>query len=87
LPDEAKSIDERIRGLLAEILEVDVSRIGDGFGPQDAELWDSLNALKIVSVIEETFEIRFSMAEIGEMIDFARIREAVHRHLESPAAG
>ena len=77
------STEAKLKEILAEILEVDPDRITDSFGPEDAELWDSLNALRLVTAIEQSFEIRLDMAEIAKMASFGAICETVRRHVEA----
>ncbi len=75
------STKDRIKAVLSDILEVDEDQITDGFGPEDAELWDSLNALRIVTGLEEAFSIHLTMEDIPRMVTFRAIRETVERYL------
>lgn len=74
-------VDRRIRDVMAEVFEVDPAAIGDGFHRDDAPGWDSLNHLRMVSALEETFGIRFTMKEVGEMERYATIRRLVLERL------
>ena len=73
----ATDVDGRIREVMAGILDVDPGGIGAGFGRDDAPSWDSLNHLRLVSALEETFGIRFTMREVGELDGFESIRRKV----------
>ncbi|MHC4952286.1 MAG: acyl carrier protein [Planctomycetota bacterium] len=72
--------EQKIRSVLAEILSVEPDAITDAFGPADAPLWDSLNALRIVTELESAFSIRLAMADIPQMSSFAAIRDTVDRY-------
>lgn len=74
-------VDRRIRDVMAEVFEVDPAAIGDGFHRDDAPAWDSLNHLRMVSALEETFGIRFTMKEVGEMERYDTIRRLVSERL------
>ena len=73
--------DRRIKEVIAEVLEIDPSAIGEGFRRDDAPAWDSLNHLRMVSALEEAFGIRFTMKEVGEMERFDTIRRLVSERL------
>ncbi len=74
-------MEEKIKDILVEILDVQEKVIQDDFGPNDADLWDSLNNLRLITALEEEFEIKLSMAEIGTMVNFRRIKEVVQSHV------
>jgi acyl carrier protein len=77
----SSDVDRRIRDVLAEVFEIDPATIGDGFHRDDAPAWDSLNHLRMVSALEETFGIRFTMKEVGEMERYDTIRRLVAERL------
>jgi len=77
------NVDQQIRTIMAETLEVDPATITDTFGPADSPLWDSLNALRMVSMFEEEFGIRLQMSEIATMNSFGAVKAAVRGHLEA----
>jgi len=77
-------VDQRIKSIMGEILEVDPAAITETFGPPDAVTWDSLNALRLVTALEEAFAIQLEMREIPEMTSFAAIRSTIARHLGQP---
>lgn len=73
--------DRRIKEVMAEVLEIDPAVIQEGFHRDDAPAWDSLNHLRMVTALEETFGIRFTMKEVGEMERFDTIRRLVSERL------
>lgn len=74
-------VDDRIREVMAEVLEVETAAIGPGFERTDSPLWDSLNHLRLISALEEVFEIRFDMRELAGLERFESIRAAVAARL------
>jgi len=74
-------MEERIKGVMAEVLEVEPAAIGPAFDREAAPAWDSLNHLRLVTALEEAFGIRFSMREVTELTSFGRIRRAVAERL------
>ena len=72
-------MEEKIKAILAEILEVEPGEIGDGFGPDSCPGWDSLGNLRIITALEREFALKLTWSDISSMTDFARIREVVGR--------
>jgi acyl carrier protein len=72
-------MEEKIRFILAGILEVEPAGIGDGFGPDSCQSWDSLSNLRIISALEKEFAVTLSWPEISSMTSFARIRDVISR--------
>ena len=76
-------MEEKIRSILAGILDVEPEEIGDGFGPDSCQNWDSLGNLRIITALEREFAVKFTWEEISSMTDFARIREVIARRGEA----
>ena len=79
-------MEEKIRTILAGVLEVAAGEIGEGFGPQSCQNWDSLANLRLITALEREFATRFTWEEISAMTDFARIRDVIARR-QAPAGG
>ena len=75
--------EEKIKQIFADILDVKEERVTETFGPNDAAMWDSMNNLRLITALEEEFNIQLTMGEIREMDSFGKIKEAVGRHLAS----
>jgi acyl carrier protein len=75
-----KTMEEKIRAVLAGILEIEPEEIGDDFGPDSCRNWDSLSNLRIITALEKEFAVKFSWPEISSMTAFARIRDVIGRH-------
>ena len=76
-----ESIEEQIKEILADILEIDdEDSISDEFGPEDVDTWDSLNNLKLITALEEEFKISLTMAQINSMVNFAEIKQVISNH-------
>jgi acyl carrier protein len=75
-------MEEKIRAILAHVLEIEPGKVGDRFGPDSCSNWDSLSNLRILTALEKEFSIQFTWPEISSMTDFSRIREIIDRHRE-----
>jgi len=66
-----------LRELVADVLGVDPAAINDDSGPGTEPAWDSLAHLSIVTAVERSFAVRFSMEEIRAISSFGVLTEAV----------
>jgi len=56
---------ERLKGILSKVLGVDKTKIVDAMSPDSVDTWDSFNALLLVSELESTFNVKFTMEEVS----------------------
>lgn len=75
------NVEDRIREVMAGVLEVEPGAIDADFGRDDAPLWDSLNHLRLITALEEAFGIRFEMREVARLERFQSIQQAVAERL------
>ncbi len=73
-------MEHRVREIMADILEVEADEIGDTFGPDSTENWDSLRNLHLITELESEFGINLTMDEIQGMVTFSRIVEVIQSH-------
>ncbi len=66
--------------IVAELFDLDPAAVDDGLTPEDVELWDSMNHLRLVSAVEEEFQIKLSMQEIESIRSLAVLRALVEQH-------
>jgi acyl carrier protein len=48
----------------------------------NAPTWDSMNNLRLITAIEEEFNIKFVMEDIPKMINFKMINEIINRYID-----
>jgi acyl carrier protein len=53
--------------VFAEGLQLDAGVLNEQTSPQNTTQWDSLAAMTLVTLIEDTFEVRLSTREIMKM--------------------
>ena len=63
----------KVKEILATILEINVSDINDTFSQKSCPNWDSLNQLNLIIALEEEFNISFDPEEISLMNDLDSI--------------
>ena len=76
-------LEGRIRGLLAQVLDVPAETVGPGFSAASTPAWTSLNHLMLVSQIENEFGVFFTNQEIRDLDSFDRLVEVVSGHLSA----
>ena len=54
-----------LRQVVAETLQLPVDEIDDSCSQETIEAWKSLNHLALMSAVEDTFDISFSMEEMA----------------------
>jgi acyl carrier protein len=71
---------ERVLMILSQVLGVARQRVTLEASPDTMTEWDSLKHMNLVLALEEAFEIRFTDAEIGEIVTVPRIVAALTKH-------
>lgn len=71
------SMMESIKEIVADILGLEPAEIDDEFSRETADNWDSLNHLRIVTAIEQSFSISLTMDEIESATSIRRIADFV----------
>jgi acyl carrier protein len=60
-------MSDRLIEVFAEGLQLDASQLNDETSPQNTTQWDSLAAMTLVMLLEDSFEVRLSTREIMKM--------------------
>ena len=68
---------DRIITLFVEILDVPSEKLSEDSSPDNTPEWDSLAAMSLVSVIEDTFGVELSTQEIMKMRSIGIVRQVL----------
>jgi acyl carrier protein len=71
------NIEQRIKEIMADILQLDRGKIGENTSVDTTPKWDSTNHITLVLTLEEEFSIEFNVDEIERMVSFADIARTV----------
>ena len=63
----------QVRGIAADIFQVDPAALTSGSSPQSIEIWDSVQHLNLVMALEEKFDIQFEPDEMDRMKSIGQI--------------
>jgi len=77
-------MQEKLDNIIIEILDLDEGELSDDLTPETAEYWDSLNHLRMISAIEQAFDIKLTMEEIQSIESIGELRQTIARHLGTP---
>ena len=70
-------MENKIKEVLSEVLEIDISNITNEIAQENCVKWDSLQHLNIMVELEEALDLSFEPEEIADMITFEKILETV----------
>ena len=76
-------VDSAVIEVVTDIFEIDESDVADQLTPDMVDLWDSLSQLRLVTSLEQEFDINFSMEEIESIDTIGRLKELVRSHVET----
>jgi len=63
--------------LVAEIFFLDEDEVKPDLTPDDVDLWDSLNHLRLVTAVEVEFGVKLSMKEIQSIDSISKLNELI----------
>ena len=66
-------MEDRIKKVMSDVFNVDVSLINNESSPDNIANWDSLKHMNLIVALEEEFEIEFNDEEIVDSMNFALI--------------
>tara|TARA_B100000242_G_C42705116_1_gene329750 strand:+ start:169 stop:408 length:240 start_codon:yes stop_codon:yes gene_type:complete len=70
-----KEVEKKLKEMMSDIFEVDISKINDLSNPDTIEKWDSLQQLNLAMAIEDEFNIKLSPDDITDMLSYKLIKE------------
>lgn len=76
-------MNEKIKNIIASVLQIDDSTLEDESSPDTIEGWDSINQMNIVMALEEEFDIEFTEEQILNMLNVKLIYITVEEALNN----
>lgn len=67
------SIEERVRGVIAQVFGLDKSAVSATASQESLEKWDSLGHMNLCVAIEEEFRVRLDDTQIVEMTSVPKV--------------
>ncbi len=72
-------MSEKLYSLLSTVLNISVEQITDITGPENTSSWTSFNGYVLLSELENTFDVKFT---IDEAMDVKNVSD-IKRHLKN----
>jgi acyl carrier protein len=72
-------VNDKLTEIVAELFELEQAAVNDALTPEDVELWDSMNHLRLISAVEEEFQIKLSMKEIESIRSLATLKALIEQ--------
>ncbi len=73
-------MEEGFRLLVAEVFEVQPDEVSPEMTPESVELWDSMNHLRLVTAVEERYDIHMSMTDIQDIESIGTLAALVEKY-------
>lgn len=70
-------MEDELKSILADIFDIDPGSIDAGFEQSATDMWDSLAHLRMITAVEESFGVTFSMQTIAELTSYPAILSAL----------
>ena len=66
--------DEKIKSLVAGVLQIPAAAVTDELAMKDTEAWDSLKHMELIVSLEQSFDLELSFDEIIRMQSVGEIK-------------
>ena len=76
------NIEEKVKEIIAKVLEVPADQINEDTAIGDIPEWDSLSHIQIISAIEKEFGFHFTPDVMMDLEDVSDISAAVEERVE-----
>lgn len=73
-------VHPKLVAILCDILDLEPDQIRPDLHCDEVESWDLLNSLRIVTAVEETFQVRLAMSEIQEIHSVGDLNALLQAH-------
>ncbi len=76
-------MEEHVKQLMADILNVDLDVIDGSTSKDNTASWDSLSHINLIVALEQEFQVSFDVSEIESMMSYSDIVGALERKLQN----
>ncbi len=70
-------MDERVEGLVAEVLQIPRETVTDDLAMREVDVWDSLKHMELIVSLEQRFEVELNFEEIIAMQSVREIKQVL----------
>lgn len=76
----------KLTHVFSSVLGIDESKVTSDLSPQNEESWDSLNAIILLTEIEQAFDVKFDYDQAMSIKNFGDVLELVKSKDKDPYA-
>ncbi|MEM7025116.1 MAG: acyl carrier protein [Pseudomonadota bacterium] len=76
-------MNQKLAEIVSELFDLEPASVEDTLTPEDVELWDSLNHLRLVTAVEQEFGVKLSTSEIESIVNLAVLRDLIEQRANS----
>lgn len=80
---EGFSVEEQVKQLMADILNLDLDSIDGSTSKDTTASWDSLSHINLIVALEQEFQVSFEVSEIESMLSYSDILETLEKKLQA----
>lgn len=73
-------MNKRLNNLLVDILDLDEKDLLDDVSQNTTDNWDSMNHLRLITAVEQEFDIKLSMTEIQSLDNVRKLRAIIKEY-------
>jgi len=66
-------MEDKIKELMSSIFDIDKESITEDSSIENIKEWDSLNHMKLITILEDEYNIEFDEDELLDMVSFKKI--------------
>lgn len=70
-------LKDRIKRIMADILNIPEERIGEGTSVENTASWDSANHIQLAVALEEEFDVQFDIKELEAIRSYDHILSSI----------
>jgi len=75
-------MNKRLNYILVDILDLDEKELLDEVKQNTTDNWDSMNHLRLITAVEQEFDIKLSMTEIQSLDSVGKLRGIVKKYIK-----
>ena len=76
-------MEQKIKQIMADVLNLDAQSIDEATVKDHTESLDSLNHINLVMAFEQEFQVSFDVTEIESMLSYSDILEVLDRKVQN----
>jgi acyl carrier protein len=75
--EQVVELDEKVNGVVADVLQLSPDMISDELTMKDVDTWDSLKHMELIVSLEDAFALQLSFEEIVNMQSVGSIKRVL----------